>query len=424
MKLQTIQSSELFPDYIFEATHPNTYITAAFDEYIKAFVDRITGLACNNTNSFLHCTSEEQRQILLNCGISCFYADASPEIRARFCAYVIAHLSTLSTYESISELIKLIFNDLNLSVKFIETAPYTYAINVLLSDEQHALTEGLGERIRAYANAFFPAHISWNKNIILDQDIAQAAALARPGYGKEGIYIFGGRAITAALPTAFYLKNISNSTSTFTFNIAEADANNYSISTDDGLSWDAYTSGEAVSVEPNKFVYIKGRRSQPSTTAYSSFVFTGDFESGGNIASLLVDSDWDDLQSLAAFPYAFYRLFYNCNGLKKAPDLPFTTLSEGCYYNMFMFCANLEKAPYLPAETGAPSCYRQMFRNCTNLKEIRVNLRSGYGSQATGAWVQNVSSQGVFYRPADVTFWASLSVGTTGVPTNFTIEDL
>lgn len=65
--------------------------------------------------------------------------------------------------------------------------------------------------------------------------------------------------------------------------------------------------------------------------------------------------------------YQFYRLFYNCAQMIKAPDLPSTTLANSCYAGMFYNCTSLTTAPELPATTLASDCYNSMFSNCTHL---------------------------------------------------------
>lgn len=65
--------------------------------------------------------------------------------------------------------------------------------------------------------------------------------------------------------------------------------------------------------------------------------------------------------------YQFYKFFYNCAQIIKAPDLPSTTIGSYCYYCMFHGCTNLVNAPELPATALATYCYTMMFFNCTSL---------------------------------------------------------
>ena len=60
-------------------------------------------------------------------------------------------------------------------------------------------------------------------------------------------------------------------------------------------------------------------------------------------------------------------MFHNCPSLTTAPELPATTLAEGCYRAMFQGCTSLTTAPELPAMTAAGDCYFHMFYGCTSL---------------------------------------------------------
>ncbi len=65
--------------------------------------------------------------------------------------------------------------------------------------------------------------------------------------------------------------------------------------------------------------------------------------------------------------FHFYKFFYNCTQIIKAPDLPSTTIGSYCYSNMFRGCTSLVNAPELPATTIGTYCYDCMFYGCTSL---------------------------------------------------------
>ena len=89
----------------------------------------------------------------------------------------------------------------------------------------------------------------------------------------------------------------------------------------------------------------------------------GKISASGNIMSLL--------NFTPVLPnYAFYQLFQDCTSLVSAPDLPVTTLTEGCYKSMFSGCRSLTQVPELPATTLAASCYSGMFTNCSSLVSV------------------------------------------------------
>ena len=98
---------------------------------------------------------------------------------------------------------------------------------------------------------------------------------------------------------------------------------------------------------------------------YKYYYFTinkGKISASGNIMSLL--------NFTPVLPnYAFYSLFEDCTSLVSAPELPATTLSEGCYKSMFTYCSSLTTAPELPATTLATNCYNSMFNICRSLTQ-------------------------------------------------------
>ena len=62
-----------------------------------------------------------------------------------------------------------------------------------------------------------------------------------------------------------------------------------------------------------------------------------------------------------------FGMFEDCTSLVNAPELPATTLADGCYNSMFFGCTSLVNAPELPATTLYERCYASMFRDCTSL---------------------------------------------------------
>ena len=84
----------------------------------------------------------------------------------------------------------------------------------------------------------------------------------------------------------------------------------------------------------------------------------------GDIRTLV---DYDNYVTVSTADARFCYLFKACASLTTAPELPATTLTEGCYRAMFYHCAGLTTAPKLPATTLAKECYYQMFQSCTSL---------------------------------------------------------
>ena len=101
---------------------------------------------------------------------------------------------------------------------------------------------------------------------------------------------------------------------------------------------------------------------------YSTIKFTDDnvkVACTGDIRTLL---DYKTYKTVATDQAKFCDLFFNCNALTSAPQLPATTLASKCYSYMFSGCTNLKSAPELPAKTLAYSCYSYMFNGCTSIE--------------------------------------------------------
>ena len=84
----------------------------------------------------------------------------------------------------------------------------------------------------------------------------------------------------------------------------------------------------------------------------------------GDIRTLL---DWRNYNIVETNNARFCSLFYDCNVLTSAPELPATTLAGNCYDSMFSGCTSLTAAPELKATTLAKQCYYSMFQGCTSL---------------------------------------------------------
>ena len=141
------------------------------------------------------------------------------------------------------------------------------------------------------------------------------------------------------------------------------------------------------------------------------------------------ESMFDNCRNLLSAPelpatklgYSPYRSMFNgCTSLVKAPSiLPATTLSRWGYAYMFKDCKSLVNAPELPLTTLTPNCYYNMFSGCTSLKTIRCRAKVTAGG-ATYQWLYGVQTAGTFYGHSEYG-WSS---GTSGIPTNWTFEEL
>ena len=86
---------------------------------------------------------------------------------------------------------------------------------------------------------------------------------------------------------------------------------------------------------------------------------------------------------------------------------------------MFYHCENLTTAPELPATTLVEQCYAVMFNGCSGLTSIRVHFTDWNDAEnSTTSWVSGVSATGTFYYKSGLS--PLTQDGTHYVPTNFT----
>ena len=243
----------------------------------------------------------------------------------------------------------------------------------------------------------------------------------------------------------------------------------FQTSRDGGNTWTGYSINTAITLNTGDEVSFRAkadRTSYQDDQHYFYFEMTGKIEAWHNVMSLYRTSDFATYNTV--LKYAFYRLFYDCTSLTKAPVLPATTLDISCYHGMFWGCTSLTKSPALPATTLEHRCYNSMFWDCTSLteapelpattlvngcygdmfractsltkspdlsattfdthcygamfydcsslNEVRCKMPSSYSSNAisvyAGSWLKGVSSTGTFYTNAD----ANWSSGASGIP--------
>ena len=135
----------------------------------------------------------------------------------------------------------------------------------------------------------------------------------------------------------------------------------------DESHWKPYTIGETITLADSTFLLFrsgehKNRKFSKDDENYYHFEISGPISAQGNIMSLLNR----DFSTPLTF-YGFFALFEGCTSLLSAPELPATTMEQGCYSQMFAGCTSLKSAPELPAEVLATNCYRYMFRGCSSL---------------------------------------------------------
>ena len=115
---------------------------------------------------------------------------------------------------------------------------------------------------------------------------------------------------------------------------------------------------------------LRGKSSKGTaagTQCYSTIKFTtanSPVKCTGDIRTLI---DYKNYATTSTNNARFTSLFKDNTQLTSAPELPATTLADGCYRWMFLRCSSLTTAPALPATTLATSCYLAMFNGCSAL---------------------------------------------------------
>lgn len=197
----------------------------------------------------------------------------------------------------------------------------------------------------------------------------------------------------------------------------------------------------SVSIPQGKSVWF---RASGLSTNNSERTFTTNaaVECHGDVRSLLRKTDFT---SATLTPYCFYGLFKGSR-ITTAPELPATTLTEGCYCRMFYNCTSLVTVPsILPATTLASHCYREMFRSsskittapdlpattlvdhcydtmfyeCSTLNYVKAMFTTTPSITYTSNWLAWTSSTGTFVKNAAATWDVR---GGTGIPNGWTVE--
>lgn len=220
-------------------------------------------------------------------------------------------------------------------------------------------------------------------------------------------------------------------------------------STDGGRTFSPYTVGTTVTLANigDQVLFKAGDNGNTSlatdSSNYHKFTMTGSISIEDDISYLLSKNAVPATTALA--DYAFYGLFNGCSALQNAPELPWTTLGEGCYGEMFKGCTSLTDAPVLPsttlddycykgmfygctgittapklpASTLGTGCYNEMFYGCSALNSIYLWYNGNFSTTYFNDWVYGVASTGtLMYDGTDTT------TGTSAIPTGWTVVEV
>ena len=213
-----------------------------------------------------------------------------------------------------------------------------------------------------------------------------------------------------------YLTFVAKEDGTFKFT-----GNSINYSVDDGETWTTLSSNtDTPTVQAGNKIMFKATLIPQDSSGIGTFSSTSKFIAQGNVMSLLYGDDFIGQKDLTGKNYVFYNLFNGCTGLTNAKNLclPATTLTNNCYSGMFNGCTSLTIAPELPATTLTNNCYSGMFNGCTNLNYIKMLATDISATDCLYNWVIKVSSTGTFVKHPNM---ASLSTGTSGIPTGWTV---
>ena len=154
-----------------------------------------------------------------------------------------------------------------------------------------------------------------------------------------------------------------------TFTLGEGEYFEYSVG---GGKWTRFTStvSDVAFGGAKGNLRLRGKSSKGTaagTQCYSTIKFTtanSPVKCTGDIRTLI---DYKNYATTSTNNARFTSLFKDNTQLTSAPELPATTLADGCYRWMFLRCSSLTTAPVLPATTLAPRCYLSMFNGCSAL---------------------------------------------------------
>lgn len=118
--------------------------------------------------------------------------------------------------------------------------------------------------------------------------------------------------------------------------------------------------------------------------------------------------------------YCYDFMFQNCTNLKKAPQLPATSLEIYCYRSLFSGCTKLTDAPELQALVLSGNCYYQMFNNNYALMYLKMLATDISAYNCLYQWVNGVTntSDFIFVKNINATWTTS---GISGTRPNWTI---
>lgn len=142
---------------------------------------------------------------------------------------------------------------------------------------------------------------------------------------------------------------------------ADGPANNDTTYLKIGCSSDCYIYGNIMSLISCSTGYSDNKTISVKNTFYCLF------EENHHILNHPTNKLLLPATNLTGADSCYFMMFYDCEGLTSAPELPATALAKSCYADMFSECHNLVYVPDLKAEQLKEKCYYKMFEGCRGL---------------------------------------------------------
>jgi hypothetical protein len=223
-----------------------------------------------------------------------------------------------------------------------------------------------------------------------------------------------------------YLRNTSGTFSNQNGNVI-APHENISIGGDIRTLLDYTDVGGVLTIPQNGFYKLFAFQNDSTLTDISNLSFggittVGDYGMSDIFQGCSLLTTAPDLSSLTSVgTYGMSNMFRGCSLLTTAPDLSSLT-SVGEYGMAYMFedCSSLTTGSDLRHLTSVGEYgLAQIYDNCNNLTSAYAPNVSTWESNKTNAWLDNVASTGVLYKPANLT----IPTGTSsGVPSGWTTQ--
>lgn len=168
-----------------------------------------------------------------------------------------------------------------------------------------------------------------------------------------------------------------------------------------------YIKGDAQNMNTNEYCYVRVHRDE--------IYMPKKIQVSGDLSSLYDFSD--------TIPeYGFNRFFYTNSDYTTLifKDLTFgslTKLSPYCCNAMFSGNLTIKRAPELPATTLAAHCYDSMFAGCRTLNYVKAMFTDISPEGCLSGWLYDVSPVGTFVKNVEATY----DNASANIPTDWTI---